>query len=257
MPVKRQVWAHRLRADFDKGGEALLNERTEHLLHSWTRLEAAASALTGVETEDAVLRLCCEPRFAEYREQLDYCSRVCSLLRRYDRISDEYALCPSDEMLELLDTMLHRLERPEMVLDIMTPLSGLLVADEDTNVLILMDRMKTRGLSHIPLLQQQRVTSVFSVETVFQAVLDGRISVGCETVMRDLCEYLPLEKHMNHEYCFVDERMDLHTAADIFEKGHTRIRKLKLLLVTADGNPESPLKGVVTPFDLMYCTVQK
>ena len=233
------------------------NERAEHLLHSWSRLEAAVGGSIGTEPADAVLRLCCEPRFAEFREQLEYCSSVCTLLRRYGRISDEYALCPSNSMLDLLDTVLHRLEMPETVLDVMTPLSGLLVADEDTNVLATMDHMKARGLSHIPLLRQQCVTSVFSVETVFQAVLDGRITVGSKTVMRDLCEYLPLEKHMNHEYCFVDERTDLLTAADIFEKGHTRIRKLKLLLVTVDGNPGSPLKGVVTPFDLKHCTAQK
>ena len=56
---------------------------------------------------------------------------------------------------------------------------------------------------------------------------------------------------MNYEYRFVSKGTTLQAAENIFRKGSNRIRKLKLLLVTRDGLPDSPLLGVVTPLDLI------
>ena len=228
------------------------NKMAEQLISDWDKLEKAAGKFFGTEGEAAISRLCGEARFAGYWEQLDYCRRVCALLRSSERINGDYALYPSDATLQLLGSVLRKLEHPETALDIMTPVNSLLVADEDSNVLAMMRSMQERRLSHVPLLVQQCVASVFSVETIFQATLDKQIHITEETVMRDLGAYLPFEKHLNHAYRFVDGAADLRATQAFFDEGYTRNGKLKLLLVTEDGRADSPLLGVVTPYDVRY-----
>jgi hypothetical protein len=226
------------------------NKMAEQLLSDWEKLEKAAGKFFGTGSEDAVSLLRGEARFAEYWEQLEYCRRVCALLCRSERINGDYALYPSDAMLQLLETVLRKLEHPETTLDIMTPVNSLLVADEDSNVLAMMRSMRERKLSHVPLLEHRRVASVFSVETIFQATLDRQLHVTDKTVMRDLDAYLPFEKHLNHAYRFVEGTADLRAVQAFFDEGYTREGKLKLLLVTEDGRADSPLLGVVTPYDI-------
>ncbi len=228
------------------------NQKTEQFLDDWRRLESAAERVVGSDSRtNAVLRLCRDPRFSAYRDELDYCREVRNLLSHQAKVDGEYPVYPSDAMLALLQTVLRRLEDPPVVTEVMTPTDRLILADENANVLDIMRRMKEKGLSHIPLLKKERVVGVFSVETVFQSVLDGRAEIGPETRMKDLAAYLPLEKHMNHEYRFVHKGTTLQIAESMFQKGSGRARKLKLLLVTKNGEADTPLLGVVTPYDLM------
>lgn len=227
------------------------NEKTELFLDTWRRLETAAERVVGsTGRTNAVVALCRDPRFSAYRDELDYCREVRNLLSHQAKVDGEYAVYPSDAALQLLQEVLRKLEAPPTVADVMTPTAQLITASEDSRVTDIMRRMRDKGLTHIPLLKKERVTGVFSVETVFQAVLDGR-SIGPDTAVRDLADYLPLEKHMNHEYRFVSKGTTLQAAENIFRKGAARTRKLRLLLITRDGRPDSPLLGVVVPLDLV------
>ena len=82
------------------------NRKTEQFLDSWRRLETAAERVVGSDSRsNAVLRLCKDPRFSAYREQLDYCREVRNLLSHQAKVNGEYAVYPSDAVLELLDTV--------------------------------------------------------------------------------------------------------------------------------------------------------
>lgn len=227
------------------------NEKTEQFLDTWRRLETAAERVVGnTGRTNTVLALCKDPRFSALRDELDYCREIRNLLSHQAKIDGEYAVHPSDAALEMLETVLQKLESPPLITEVMTPVENLITVQDVFRVTETMRRMQEKGLSHIPLLKKERVLGVFSIETVFQAVLDG-CPIDETTLIRDLSDYLPLEKHVNYEYRFVSKGTTLQAAENIFRKGSNRIRKLKLLLVTRDGRPDSPLLGVVTPLDLM------
>ncbi len=228
------------------------NQKTEQFLDSWRRLETAAERVVGSDSRtSAVIRLCRDPRFSAYRDELDYCREVRNLLSHQAKMNGEYAVYPSDAVLEMLNTVLKKLEDPPRVTDVMTPLEKLVTAQEDTPVLEVMRRMRSRSLSHVPILKNNRVQGVFSVETVFQGVLDGKWPVEGDTTLKEYAAYLPTAGHMGSEYRFVNRGTTLANAELMFEKAHSRNRKLKLLLVTKNGGEDEPLLGVVTPYDLM------
>ncbi len=228
------------------------NQKTEQFLDSWRRLETAAERVVGADSRsNAVLRLCKDPRFSAYREELDYCREVRNLLSHQAKVNGEYAVYPSDAVLELLDTVLQRLENPPRAADVMTPLEDLVTAQEDDLVLDTMRQMRSRSLSHVPVLKNNRVQGVFSVETVFQGVLDGKWPIDRNTTFGEYASYLPTGSHMAYDYRFIARTTTLANAELMFEKAHKRNRKLKLLLVTKTGDETEPLLGVVTPYDLL------
>ncbi len=230
------------------------NQKTDLFLDLWRQLESAAERqLRGNSSSggSAVMRLARDKRFSGYREQLDACREVRNLLSHQAKVNGQYPVHPSDAMISMLRQVLQRIEDPPRVQDVMTPVEQLLTAEPHSPVLPIMREMRGRGLSHVPLLQNGRVKGVFSVETVFQAMLDGAASIGEEVTMQEYADYLPLAAHMSYSFGFIRRSLPLAEAEAMFEKGRSRERKLKLLLVTSDGTDAKPLLGVITPYDLM------
>ncbi len=228
------------------------NDRTDLFLDYWRRLETAAERYLKSDGRggNVVLRLCRESRFSQYRDELDYCREVRNLLSHQAKINGQYPVSPGNNVLQMLKQVLDMLEDPPRVEDAMTPVEKLLTADMDSPVLPIMRQMRQRGLSHVPLLQNGRVEGVFSVETVFQAVLDG-CSVGEGVTMADYAAYLPPETHMGNKFAYIRRSQTLAEAEAMFQKSRDRDRKLRVLLVTSNGTPDKPLLGVLTPHDLM------
>ncbi len=229
------------------------NQKTDLFLDYWRQLETAAERYLKDDGRggNVVLRLCRDKRFSSYREQLDYCREVRNLLSHQAKVDGQYPVTPSDAMLQLLKRVLDQIEDPPRVQDAMTPVEKLLTAAMDSPVLPVMQQMRRQGLSHVPLLQNGRVAGVFSVETVFQALLDGDGCLPADAVMADYADYLPLTGHMGHTFGYIRRSATLADAEALFDKAYGRDRKLKLLLVTSDGSPNKPLLGVLSPYDLM------
>lgn len=228
------------------------NEKGELFLDTWRQLESTAEHLVGSDNRggNVVLRLCRDPRFAMYRDRLDYCREVRNLLSHQAKLKGEFAVTPSAAMQEMLEEVLHKLEDPPRVASAMTPVAKMLVATPETPVLPVMRRMRQQGISHVPLLRNGRVIGVFSVDTVFQAVVDGGCHAEPDTTLSAFAPYLPTDRHMDQNFKFVEKDLPLADAALLFDRSGNR-NKLKVMLVTASGSTEEPLLGVLTPYDLL------
>lgn len=229
------------------------NEKADLFLDTWRRLETLAERIVGPDEHggSSVLRLCRDPRFAQYRERLDYCREVRNLLSHEAKVEDEYAVIPSDAMQRMLEEIVTKIEDPPRVTEVMTPVERMLTVKPGSPVLGAMRRMRAQGLSHVPVLDSARVIGIFSVETVFQAVLDGECRVDENTTIAAFTRYLPSEGHMGQDYRFISKSATVATAESIFDRAYDRNRKLKLLLVTRDGTDSGALLGVLTPYDLL------
>ena len=176
---------------------------------------------------------------------------VRNLLSHQAKLDGQYAVTPSDAVQRLLEEVLCKVEEPQRVCDVMTPVDRMLTATPQTGVLEVMRKMRQQGLSHVPLLENGRVSGIFSVETIFQAVTDNACRVGEDTVLAAFARYLPLDRHMGHDFRFVGRGVLTAEAEAIFDRAGSRNHKLKLLLVTRSGAAAEPLLGVVSPYDLL------
>lgn len=228
------------------------NARTEEFLDLYRRLESGAQRLLGGDgRSSAVMRLAHQRGFTGWRDELDFCREVRNLLSHEPKVNGAYAFYPSDQLLGLLRQLVQLVENPVTVAGRMTPVGRMLVCTPGAQALPVMRQMRRDGLSHVPVLSGGRVQSVFSVDTVFQAVLDGAVQPDEQTRIGDFELYLSLERHMNQSFVFVPESMSLGDAGALFDRAYDKNNKIKLLLVTKTGLPGERLLGVVSPYDLL------
>ncbi len=224
------------------------NRQGEEFLDLYRRLETAAEKLMGTSNRSSsVMNLAHHRDFRKYRDQLDYARQVRNLLSHEAKISGQYGVVPGDTLMDFMEKLVNRLENPPTVFQVMTPVNRLLTARREQRVLSLMEEMNRRGLSHVPLLKNGKVEGMFSVETVFQWILDQNAPFTTECTMEQVSPYLPLGKC----YVTVAPTLLVNDARDLFDKAYDRNCQIKLLLVTKNGKADSSLMGVVSPYDLL------
>lgn len=230
----------------------MYNEKTDEFLDLYRRLETGAERLLGNESRSsAVMRLSHQRGFSAYRDEMDFCREVRNLLSHEPKVDGAYAFYPSEELLAVLRGLVRMVEHPVTVADRMTPTDQLVITDHKALAIPVMEQMRKENVSHIPILSDGRVTGIFSVGTVFQAMLDGAIELNEKTTIGDFAAYLPLERHMGQGFAFVGKTVPLTEAGAIFDGAYSRKHKIKLLLVTATGRSSERLLGVLSPYDLI------
>lgn len=230
----------------------MAEERVEEFLDLYRRLESAAESVVGDNGRgSAVFRLEKHPDYLRYADQLDCIREIRNFLSHEPKVGGSYAILPGDGIMASLRQILQLVEDPPLVCDRMTPVERLTVASLSDPLLPLMTEMERRHISHVPILLDGCVESVFSVSTVFQAAIGGVRSLDAGTTVGDLARWLPLDRHMGQDFRFVDPKLRLRKAREQFDSAYSRNRKLKLLLVTAGGRSDRPLLGVLSPYDVL------
>jgi CBS domain-containing protein len=231
-----------------------MKQQTERFLEVYRRLEAVAPKVLSKEQQRGnggiVARLVRHPKFAAYREELDCCREVRNLLTHEVQVDGQPAVIPSGAMISFLEKIIELIENPKRVKDCMTPLSHLLVVENDTPVLEIMEEMWRRGLSRVPLLEGGVVRGMLSLEAIFHVTMDG-VRVTADTRVGEVRNYLALDGAPHTHYTFVSPETTVDTAEVIFREGQGRKNKLRALLVTEDGVPSGTLLGIVSPYDVL------
>lgn len=229
----------------------MARERVDEFLEAYRRLEAVAGRILPKDSKGGVIsRLLRLPKLAPYREELDCCREVRNLLTHEVRVEGAPSVVPGEGMVPFLEKVIALLENPPRLCDRMTRREELFTVSENSPVKEVMEEMRRRDLSRVPLLKGGVVRGMFSLDTVFRAVLEG-IVIDDATPMSALTPHLPLDACPITVYRFVPRDMTLEEAEGLYNRAYGRRSKIRALLVTATGNPEEPLEGIVTPYDLM------
>ncbi len=228
--------------------------RTEQFLELYKRLETVAASLMRDKKRggSAVFYLANMPRYAHWKNDLDYCREVRNLLQHEVKIDGAYAVEPSEQMVKFLEKVLHRLEHPALAIDHATKRPNILSAGLNDQLLPIMREMQRQSFSHVPILENDVVIGVFSENTVFQALLDNScIPLTEDTLVSAFRDYLPISRHLGHRFAFIPANLTLDDAREIFDSAYDRNRKLRTLFITQNGRPDEPLLALMTPYDVL------
>ncbi|MDL2206028.1 CBS domain-containing protein [Eubacteriales bacterium OttesenSCG-928-N13] len=187
------------------------------------------------------------------REQLDLCREIRNILSHNPDMQGEPVVEPAEALLDSLKQIIEYIKRPPLALDFATRHDQLLWADMGQRVLEVMRAMEKRGFSHVPVLQKGELVGVFSMGTVFSFMTRdmGEKGITPATRVRDFLPWLPIEKHTQEIYAFIDEGA---TYADVkfeFERIKKGGKRLAALFVTKTGEQTEPLIGMITPWDVL------
>ncbi len=226
-------------------------DKCEEFLDLYKQLENIAVNQFGVKGDGtAVSQLQRMSEFKNIRSELDYIRDVRNLLTHRPRIDDDFAVEPTDAMIDLIKDTIRKIEKPLVATDIYIPLGEVLYAGMDTKVFSVMTSMFKKAYTHVPILDNSKVIGVFSDNTLMNYILYGNLIIDSETRFSDIGDYLALGAHPAETYRFVGRNETVSKISDIFDEALKNSDRVGMIFVTEHGKSEEKLLGIITAWDV-------
>jgi CBS domain-containing protein len=207
-------------------------------------------------TSNVIVQFIQEKQGSRYREELNLCREIRNVLSHHSTFQGQPVVEPADGVMQVMEQLVEELKKPPLALDYGTPADHLLWATPDERVLPLMETMREKGYSHIPVREanpktsSQTVSGIFSTGSVFQYTLcHPERPITEETRLGDFREFLPIERHAE-AFLFAKPDMNYWEAREAFSTVRKH-RRLAAILITSDGTAGGRLKGMLTPWDVL------
>ena len=223
---------------------------TEKFRDLYTKIESIAKKEYNCkEKESFISPLKKDRRFKEYHQEIDYCKDFRNLIMHNSRFSVE----PTNEMIAFLqEKIIDTFEKPKKISDIWIPKDKIYFAKLSDKVMPIMKDMRENKYTHIPIIENEQVTGVFSENTLFEFIINEEImSIDDKTLVSDFKNLLPLKEHSSESFHFVSKERTLYEIKQLFEHDFTKNKRIGMIFVTHSGKPTEKMLGIVTPWDVL------
>lgn len=229
-----------------------MNSKAELFLDKYRKLEATVSARYNLSSSDsAVGYLERRPEYRAIKSELAYCREVRNLLAHNPKVKERYAVEPSDEMIDLLDQTVDRINNPLKARHICVPIGKVSCRVMDDYVRPAMMEMNERVYTHIPIMKEGVVIGVFSENTLLSYLIDDEIvSIDNNIKFLDIGKYLPLDQHRAESFRFVGQETLVSEIEDIFAAAVKNSDRIGLIFVTKSGKKTEKLLGIISAWDI-------
>jgi len=215
------------------------------------RLESAVEKTYG-QSSSAYLLLMKQETFRTYWSDINAIREIRNLYQHNNlQIDGVDAFTLSQETVARLQEIVDLLENPVLVSDVYV--SDLVYGTMEESVLTIMRRMRKNKVSHLPILDGDgRLVGVFSKTTLFSKLLEyDNFEVSPDQTMKEYRKYLGIKNHESEAFGFISLNTPVREASQRFAKRYEGGKRLVALYVTESGAEDEPIKGLVTPWDLL------
>ena len=226
---------------------------TEEFLELYRRLEGAIRVKYGDEVgESPVWWMAHKARgYRGMREELDYCREVRNVLQHRQRLEGDFAVVPSKGMVAALRRIVEKVERLPSAYDLSTKAPDLYAAAPHDRMAPVMQAMRERGHSQVPILANGRVVGVLSERTLVAHLMsEGAAKMGEDTTLDCVADLLPLDAHGSESYAFAARDTLATDVAAMFQDALKRKERLSAVFVTQTGRPTERVLGMLTAWDM-------
>lgn len=227
--------------------------RAEEFIDLYKQLEDAAVQRYNYPTDGrAVSRLEDRREFAAISGELSYCREVRNLLQHKPKVRGSFLVEPSQEMLELLRETVERIKNPVRCRDICVPFGKMYWKTREDFVIPSIQKLRTAGYTHIPILENRRVVGVFTVNGLFSHLLEcGIDALTGTTKFADMGQALSLDSHPSEIYVFEEMSATLDQVEEHFRAAEKKGRRLGMVFLTEHGKPTEKVLGILTAWDVV------
>lgn len=187
------------------------------------------------------------------RPLLFYIRDVRNALQHPKHRSDGDAINISEPFLKEVQDLLNYLRNPPTANSVGVPFREIRTASLTDQLGDLADEMKSRGFSHVPILNEQgAVIGVFNEAAIFDHLWgESETIVSRQMKISDILSSCRLgAKHME-TFKFVAPRTSLEDLAEMFLSVQTPFTRVGAAFVTASGKETETLQRLVTPWDVL------
>ena len=200
----------------------------------------------------AVMEYLADPESMPVRDDLNVAREIRNIIMHNTDADGLPVVEPSEAALTSLDIITEYIRKPPLALSFATPTGQMLCAHPNDPALAIMRAMTKRGFSHIPVIENDMLTGVFSTSTLFAFFTKYPDSqIGDQTRIDQFREFLPFSAHEPEQFRFMDEQATYADVKQAFEERQNRNQRLVAVFITDTGEVQRPLLGLITPWDAL------
>ena len=226
-------------------------QHVEEFLDLYKRMEKDLRERYG-DDDSVVYRFENSQEAEEIREELKACREIRNLLQHNPKINGNYIVDPSDDIIDMLRSIIELVEHPPLAIDFGVGINQLYKTTMNGSLTRVITVMKERGFSQIPVMKGDCLIGVVSAYSVFEFCTElGAQIITEETRVSAMAPYLPIEKHKNEAYRFMPKSATFFDADEAFMKRDNKGHRLVALFITENGKPNEPLLSMLTPWSVV------
>ncbi len=158
----------------------------------------------------------------------------------------------SESLIDSLRFEVNTLNKPKTALSICTPISKIIAAKFDDTVIELLPKMIDAGYMQLPILNGDGTLFGVLSPNAILAYLPSHYNETSNAKLKDMAEYLPINKHICEYYGFIDKDASVEKVTQLFQSVYQKGKKLVMVFVTENGFENEPVLGILTSFDVVH-----
>ena len=192
------------------------------------------------------------PQYKNLRSNLSFCRILRNLLSHYDwsKAGNDMIII-TDQALRQVNNLYYSLN-PVTLMRIAIRAGQIFAPASTDSVLNAIKVMHRNDYSYIPIVDNHRITGVFSIKTLLRIAAEDKIQELTDRLtFQDILDFIRITEDLDRPYGFIDTNTTVEDAAELFQRSKRRKRKLDVLFITDNGKVDGTLQGMLTPTDLI------
>ena len=225
----------------------------EIFIEKYKQLEEVVRSTYNLRNSDSIsFYLSNQNIYQRYRDEIRYCQEVRNLLSHKKKIGNEFAVEPSQQMLDFIDNLIKKIRKRTKCFEVQINESQVCWKSMNDSVKDTIKEMSDKLYTHIPILEDGKVIGVFDENSIFNYLSKQEIIMIEEnTTFNDIKEYIGLYDREMEEFIFFSSQSYLEELEKEFEKSYKRGKRIGIAFMTQNGKSCEKLQGIITPWDMI------
>lgn len=225
----------------------------EIFIEKYKQLEEVVRSTYNLRNSDSIsFYLSNQNIYQRYRDEIRYCQEVRNLLSHKKKIGNEFAVEPSQQMLDFIDNLIKKIRKRTKCYEVQINESQVCWKSMNDLVKDTIKEMSDKLYTHIPILEDGKVIGVFDENSIFNYLSKQEIIMIEEnTTFNDIKEYIGLYDREMEEFIFFSSQSYLEELEKEFEKSYKRGKRIGIAFMTQNGKSHEKLQGIITPWDMI------
>lgn len=231
------------------------NDRVEEFLDLYKKLEQLLKLFYANDSgryESVVARYENSRDCGSMKDELMAIREIRNLLQHNPKMKGNYIVTPSDDIMKALREVIRQVEHPKLAIDFSVKIGAIYKGKLGSPLMKVINVMKDKGFSHVPIIEQDKLYGVLSAYSVFEFITEQGMQILTEeTKVKAMKPYLPLDKHKKEYYLFLPKKATFIEADQAFEKRDSKGRRLVAIFLTENGRADEPILAMLTPWSVV------
>ncbi|ACV21989.1 CBS domain-containing protein [Slackia heliotrinireducens] len=229
-----------------------MNDLTETYLDLYRQLETIVRGTYSLDDRASVVTfLRRQPRYERWRDRIEYCADVRNLLSHRPKVGSEFAVQPSQEMVDFLQRLIFDIQGGTSAMDACVRKEDMLTCTWDSDVRPAIEEMNRRGFSYLPVVEDGRVTAVFGADSLCAYLAECDIVSFDELRFSDLREWMGFDGRDRIVFLFRPRNASLDSIAQDFEDQFHIGKRVGVVFLTNLGRQGERVLGMLTAWDVL------